>query len=140
MYQITQKDIDLTNRIIHIYHDPENGKTTKTKRNKIAIFNNETQEALQDYLDYFNNPGDLKSLFSLSHTIRLFRDSKVKVKDLRKFFSQEWDKRGEPTSIKKILMGRSLKGDVDLMHYNYQSKEDLKQIYDKVMNINVIKR
>jgi len=133
MYQLTPKDIEISNRIIHISHDPENGKTTKTKRNRIAIFNIEAQEALQDYLDYFNNQSDLKSLFSLSHTIRLFRDSKVKVKDLRKYFSQEWDRRGGPTSIKKILMGHSLKGDVDLMHYNYQSEEDLKKIYDKVM-------
>jgi len=31
-------------------------------------------------------------------------------------------------------MGHSLKGDVDLMHYNCQSEEDLKKIYDKVMN------
>ena len=51
----------------------------------------------------------------------------------RKYFSQEWDRRGGPTSIKKILMGHSLKGDIDLMHYNSQSKEDLKKIYDKVM-------
>jgi hypothetical protein len=29
-------------------------------------------------------------------------------------------------------MGYSLKGDVDLMHYNCQSDEDLKRIYDKV--------
>jgi integrase/recombinase XerD len=134
MYQLTQKDIDITNRIIHIYHDPENGKTTKTKRNRIAIFNYEAQKALKDYLDYFNNQSDLKSLFSLSHTIRLFSNSKVKVKDLRKFFSQEWDRRSGPTSIKKILMGHSMKGDVDLMHYNYQSEEDLKKIYDRVMN------
>jgi hypothetical protein len=27
----------------------------------------------------------------------------------------------------------NLKGDVDLRHYNYQSEEDLKRIYDKVM-------
>ena len=44
------------------------------------------------------------------------------------------DRRGGPTSIKKILMGHSLKGDVDLMHYNCQSEEDLKKIYDKVMS------
>jgi hypothetical protein len=31
-------------------------------------------------------------------------------------------------------MGHSIKGDVDLMHYNYQSEEDLKKIYDDVMN------
>ncbi|GAG67637.1 unnamed protein product [marine sediment metagenome] len=37
-------------------------------------------------------------------------------------------------------MGHSLKGDVDLMHYNYQSEEDLKQIYDKVMNTDIIRK
>jgi len=58
----------------------------------------------------------------------------LKVKHLRKFFSQEWDRRGGPTSIKKILMGHSLKGDVDLQHYNAQSEDDLKHIYDKVMD------
>ncbi len=29
-------------------------------------------------------------------------------------------------------MGHSLKGDVDLAHYNAQSPDDLKKIYDKV--------
>jgi hypothetical protein len=57
----------------------------------------------------------------------------IRVKDFRKYFSQEWDRRGGPTNIKKILMGHSMHGDVDLMHYNCQSEEDLKKIYDKVM-------
>ena len=34
---------------------------------------------------------------------------------------------------KHMLMGHSLKGDVDLMHYNAQSEDDLKKIYDKIM-------
>lgn len=38
-----------------------------------------------------------------------------------------------PIDVKKLLMDHSLKGDVDLMHYNCQSEEDLKRIYDKVM-------
>jgi integrase/recombinase XerD len=66
--------------------------------------------------------------------VDIFYNSPIKVKDFRKLFSQEWDRRGGPTSIKKILMGHSLRGDVDLMHYNAQSPEDLKAIYDKVMN------
>ena len=41
---------------------------------------------------------------------------------------------------KKILMGHSLKGDVDLMHYNAQSPDDLKKIYDKVMNGNLLNK
>jgi len=81
---------------------------------------------------------NLKVLFSQSHITRLFRNAPIQVKDLRKYFSQQWDRRSGPTSIKKILMGHSLKGDVDLMHYNCQSEEDLKRIYDKVMNENIV--
>jgi integrase/recombinase XerD len=81
---------------------------------------------------------NLSKLFPQRWIERKFRDAPIRVKHLRKYFSQEWDRRGGPTSIKKILMGHSLKGDVDLMHYNYQSEEDLKQIYDKVMNANQI--
>lgn len=134
MYQLSPEDIEVEKRIVHIFHDPENGQTTKTKRSRISFFNIEAQQALSDYLKYFYEGNDLKCLFNQSHIIRIFKYSKVKVKDLRKFFSQEWDRRSGPTSIKKILMGHSLKGDVDLMHYNCQSEDDLKRIYDKVMN------
>ncbi len=71
---------------------------------------------------------------STSAMSKIITNAPIRVKELRKYFSQEWDRRGGPTSIKKILMGHSLKGDVDLMHYNCQSEEDLKKIYDKVMS------
>jgi hypothetical protein len=32
-----------------------------------------------------------------------------------------------------MFIGYFLKGDMDLMHYNYQMNEDLKKIYDKVI-------
>ena len=114
---------------------PNNGQSTKTKRSRISFFTEETKQALTEYFEFYHNNNGLKCLFSQTHIERLFRDGNVsiQVKDLRKFFSQEWDRRGEPTSIKKILMGHSLKGDVDLMHYNCQSEEDLKRIYDKIM-------
>ncbi|MBN1860460.1 MAG: site-specific integrase [Candidatus Thermoplasmatota archaeon] len=133
LYQLTLDDIDIRNRIVRINHNPNNGQSTKTKRSRVSFFSVETQEALSEYLDYYNNQDTLKVLFCQSHLSRIFRDSIVKIKDFRKYFSQEWDRRGGPTSIKKILMGHSLKGDVDLMHYNAQSPEDLKLIYDKVM-------
>ena len=50
---------------------------------------------------------------------------------MRKFFSQQSDRLGMPTAIKKILMGHSLRGDVDLSHYDFQGKEELKNIYDR---------
>jgi len=133
LYQLNPDDIDLDNRIIHVNHNPVNGQSTKTGKNRISIFNLETQRELQEYLTYFNNDSTLKCLFNKYHVERMFHDAPIKVKDLRKFFSQEWDRRGGPTSIKKILMGHSLRNDVDLMHYNAQSEEDLKKIYDGVM-------
>jgi integrase/recombinase XerD len=133
IYQLNPQDVDIDNRTIHINHDPSNGQTTKTQRSRISFFNEEAQEAMVEYLAFFNNGSHLDRLFSQTHMTHLFRGAPIKAKELRKYFSQEWDRRGGPTSIKKILMGHSLKGDVDLMHYNYQSEEDLKAIYDKVM-------
>jgi len=133
MYQLNPDDIDIDNRVVYINHNPVNGQTTKTKRSRMAFFNEEAQRSLSEYLDYFHNGSSLKKLFSMTHLERLFSTAPIRVKDLRKFFSQEWDRRGGPTSIKKILMGHSLRNDIDLMHYNCQSEEDLKRIYDKVM-------
>jgi integrase/recombinase XerD len=134
LYQLNPGDIDLENRIVRVNHNPQNGQTTKTQRSRVSFFTVETQKALSEYLEFFNNGSGLEKLFAQTHILHLFRATPILVKDLRKFFSQEWDRRGGPTSIKKILMGHSLKGDVDLMHYNCQSEEDLKAIYDKVMN------
>jgi integrase/recombinase XerD len=127
------EDINLENRIVYINHNPNNGQTTKTKKSRISFFTENTKQALQEYFTYFNNGNGLKVLFPQVWLERKFRLTSLRVKHLRKFFSQEWDRKGGPTSIKKILMGHSLKGDVDLMHYNAQSEEDLKRIYDKVM-------
>jgi integrase/recombinase XerD len=134
MYQLNPEDIDIENRIVHINHNPKNGQTTKTSQSRVSFFTIEAKEAYIEYLTYFHNGSGLNRLFSQTHMIHLFRNAPIRVKDLRKFFSQEWDHRGGPTSIKKILMGHSLRGDVDLMHYNYQAEEDLKKIFDKVMN------
>jgi integrase/recombinase XerD len=136
LYQLQPSDIDLENRIVIVNHNPKKGQSTKTGKSRISFFNSEAQQIISEYLNYFKDTNRLKQLFSQTHITHLFRGSPIKVKDLRKYFSQNWDRRGGPTSIKKILMGHSLKGDVDLQHYNAQSEEDLKRIYDKVMNSN----
>ena len=133
IYQLKPEDIDLDNRIIHINHNPSNGQTTKTKQSRISFFSRYTQKILKDYIEYFNNGSVLLKLFSQTHIERGFANAPIRVKHLRKYFSQEWDRRGGQTSIKKLIMGHSIKKDVDLMHYNCQSEEDLKKIYDKVM-------
>jgi integrase/recombinase XerD len=133
LYQLIPEDINIKHRTVYVNHEPKNGQTTKTGISRISFFNRETQLALIKYFEFFYSRNDFKRVFSQTHVTHLFRKAPIRVKDLRKFFSQEWDRRGGPTSIKKILMGHSLRGDVDLMHYNFQSEEDLKKIYDKVM-------
>ncbi|MGC9553786.1 MAG: tyrosine-type recombinase/integrase [Thermoplasmatota archaeon] len=132
LYQLTPDDIDIEERMIRVNHDPDNGQTTKTKQSRITFFNTEAQQALVEYLDFFNNGSELEKLFSKFPMERAFKDAPIYVKDLRKFFSQQWDRQGGATSIKKVLMGHSLNGDVDLTHYNSQSERDLKGIYDDV--------
>ena len=135
IYDLTEEDIVLNQNKIIIRHDPKNNHTTKTKRSRVSFFSNDAKKALEVYLEYFKNTNSgLRTLFAQKTLSRKFNTAPIRVKHLRKYFSQEWDRRGGPTSIKKILMGHSLRGDVDLQHYNAQSEEDLKNIYDKVMN------
>ena len=134
LYQINLQDIDMGGRIVHVNHNPDNGQTTKTKRSRISFFTEDAKKAILEYLNQESKESN-DILFSRRQCQNYFANAPIRVKYLRKFFSQEWDRRGGPTSIKKILMGHSLKGDVDLMHYNCQSEEDLKKIYDKVMNV-----
>jgi len=138
LYQLKLGDIDLNNRTVYINHKPELEQSTKTRKSRVSFFTKRAEIALSEFLDCFNNCSNLKNLFTQSHITRIFKTSDLKVKDLRKFFSQEWDRLGGATSIKKILMGHSFKSDVDLMHYNCQSQEDLKRIYDRVMNDNIL--
>ena len=138
LYQLTIDDINIDERTVYINHNPTNGQSTKTKQSRVSFFNQETKEALSDYINYFNSNNNLKTLFPQRWLEGKFRNTNLRVKYLRKFFSQEWDRRGGPTSIKKILMGHSLRNDVDLMHYNAQSPEDLKKIYDKVMSGSIL--
>jgi len=130
---LTTGDINLEKRIIYVRHDPVNNHTTKNKKSRVSFFTSEARNALYNYLEDLKNMHENDILFPKRTIERVFKDAPIMVKDLRKAFSQEWDKRGGPTSIKKIIMGHSLKADVDLIHYNYQSEEDLEKIYDNIM-------
>ena len=127
LYRLTRENIDLEEKIIRL-------KGSKSGKHRVTFFDTRAQKALKNYYKLHEKDTRLISLFGASHCVRLFEDKKVKVKDLRKAFSQEWTRRGGSSGVKKILMGHSLKGDVDLMHYNFQSEEDLKIIYDNIMN------
>ncbi|MFE3845464.1 tyrosine-type recombinase/integrase [Thermoplasmatota archaeon] len=132
IYQLEKDDFNFSNNTVKIVNDPDNGRSVKTGQPRVAIFNSEARRTLVDYFSIFSEKTyyRLSHLFGQSHIEREFHKSPIRVKDLRKFFSQEWDRKGGPTSIKGMLMGHS--GDVDSVHYNAQSEEDLKKIYDKV--------
>jgi len=132
LYQLTPDDIDLDNRIVYVRHNPKHGKTTKTGKSRITFFSRQAQQALMEYFQFFNNGCRLKHLFGQTHIQRLFRNAPINVKDLRKFFSQEWERLNGSYAVKELLMGHSLKRSVDLQHYTYLDESDLKKIYDRV--------
>jgi len=132
LYQLTPDDIDLNNRIVYVRHSPKDGKTTKTGKSRITFFSRQAQQALMEYFQSFNNGCRLKHLFGQTHIQRLFRNAPINVKDLRKFFSQEWERLNGSYAVKELLMGHSIKRSVDLQHYTYLDESDLKKIYDRV--------
>lgn len=138
LYQLEIEDIDLENRTIYVKHEPEKGKTTKTGKSRVSFFTEEAKQALVEYLQFLNNNPKLKKLFSQTHIERQFRNAPIKVKELRKFFSQEWERRNGSYAVKELLMGHSLKKNVDLQHYAYLDEEDLRGIYEKVFGDLVI--
>ena len=83
---------------------------------------------MKTYFDMCDN----ETLFPETTIRRYFKKAPLNVKDLRKFFSQEWDRRNGNYFAKRKLMGHSVKG-VDAKHYAYLDNDDLKKIYDEVM-------
>ena len=131
LYQLTIDDIDIINRIVYVRNDRNH--SVKTGLARVSFFTNKTAKILHKYFNKFDKQNKIKNLWNINTIQKKFRNASLKVKFLRKYFSQTWDRKGGSTGIKKIIMGHSLKNDIDLMHYNYQSEEDLKRIYDKIM-------
>jgi len=133
LYQLNPSDLDIENRVLHINHNPASGQTTKTKQSRVSFFTEETRKVLVEYFDYFNNESGLTRLFEERYIQRQFKNAPIKVKHLRKYFSQTWTRKNGNNAVKKLLMGHSTRNDVDLQHYNTQSTDELKTVYDKVM-------
>jgi len=135
LYKITADDIDLENRTIYL-----SAEITKDFEDRVTFFSEEAKAALIEYLN--NVERRTPKLFSESNIKRAFQqlNTHLRVKHMRKFFSQQSDRLGMPTAIKKILMGHVVGddefviprgSDVDLSHYDFQDEEELKKIYDK---------
>ncbi len=132
LYQLEPLDIDLKDRVVKIEHNPNKNKSTKTKTSRVSFFTEKTAQILKEYFEYFNNGSGLTCLFNQTHIERQFKDAPLRVKDLRKYFSSEWERRNGNHQLKERLLGHSLKS-VDARHYSYLDTEEIKAVYDKVM-------
>ena len=133
LYQLQQGDIDIEARTVYINHNRDKGQSTKTGRSRISFFTEHARVALNEYISEFCNGFRLEHLFGKYHLEQLFKDAPIRVKDLRKAFSQEWTKKGGNYAVKEILMGHSIKKSVDLQYYTILTNEELKRVYDKIM-------
>ncbi|OYT33390.1 integrase [Archaeoglobales archaeon ex4484_92] len=126
LYKLRCSDIDIERRTVYIR--PE---VAKDREERVTFFSIEAQAAIKEFFDSYKP----KSIYPFSEsTLRKSFEkiaSSMRMKHMRKFFSQQSDRLGMPTTVKKILMGHSLRGDVDLSYYDFQDEEELKKIYDK---------
>jgi len=134
VYKLSLDNIDLENRMIFIP-----AEISKSYKDRITFFSEETKEILLAYFESNPDPTKLFTKYSLRRAFDKLNTS-LRMKHMRKFFSQQSDRLGMPTAVKKILMGHVVGdddfvvvrgGDVDLSHYDFQDEEELKKIYDK---------
>jgi integrase/recombinase XerD len=130
VYKLTLDDIDVDNRIVNV-----RAEVAKDYEERVTFFSKEAQEALIKYLENCENCKlRTNRLFAESNIRRAFErlDTWLRLKHMRKFFSQQSDRLGMPTAIKKILMGYVVGdeefviprvSDVDLSHYDFQDED-----------------
>ncbi len=123
LYALRREDIDMEQRTIYV-------RKSKTGKARHAFFN---QGAKRELERFFAEGSSYDDLFNV-HTVRkIFKKlPALRVKHLRKFFSQEWDRHGGNYNIKQLIMGRSVNGNIDLKHYAAQGVDDLRKAYDEV--------
>ncbi|MBE3093640.1 MAG: tyrosine-type recombinase/integrase [Actinobacteria bacterium] len=126
-FQLTLSDIDLLNNKIYIRYDKTH--TQKTGQERIVFITDNAKHCLEKYIKQNKN----RKLFNESTLTRAFNGANIRMKDLRKYFSQNWIRKEGNQLIKEILLGHSLKGNVDAMHYCSLTDEELYIAYRKVM-------
>ncbi|MEM3927669.1 MAG: tyrosine-type recombinase/integrase [Archaeoglobaceae archaeon] len=107
LYKLQRDNIDVEDRMISI-----DFRIAKDYEERLTFFSEEAKEWLESYLSIAG-----KTLFPETSIRRCFRklDSPLRLKHMRKFFSQQSDRLGMPTTIKKPVDGHSLRGAVGLL-------------------------
>ncbi len=135
LYQLELQDINLNERKINIIHNPDIERHTKNKKTRVCFFTEKTAQILKKCLDFYNNGWGYYKLFSERVLQKAFRNAPIRVKHLRKYASSEWSRKGGSSSVKKLLMGRSTRNDIDFQHYCNLTESELRNVYDKVMGV-----
>ena len=113
--KLTAKNIEIENRTIYL-----EAEITKDFEDRITFFNNEAKEALTEFLTDFKPKNKIFPESTLKKSFKKFKmNTELRIKHMRKFFSQQSDRLGMPTAVKKMLMGHSMSRDVDLSHYDF---------------------
>ncbi|AHL22787.1 Integrase [Thermococcus nautili] len=135
VYELTKLPlsyIDLDKRLIRV---PPS--VAKTGQPRVTFITKEVQGLLKKYIERYNPEPDkpVISYFSLEKPfIRRAEliNQPIRPKHMRKFFSQEWDRRNGNATVKKLLMGHSIRGDINVLHYSHHTPESLQSVYDEV--------
>jgi len=134
---LRKTDIDTKQRSII-----PNSHSGQTKHSGITFYNEDAEDCLKKYLSQTNTKSE--RLFIIGHEkflkewnkARIRTGLKLKPKDLRDFFSQEFGKALIPDRYIDIFQGRAPKG-VLAKHYTPQGVRLLREIYDKA-NLRII--
>ncbi len=135
VYELTKLPlsyIDLDRRLVRV---PPS--VAKTGQPRVTFITREVKGLLRKYVERYNpepnNP--VISYFSLEKPFirkEELSNQPVRPKHMRKFFSQELDRRNGNATVKKLPMGHSIRGDINALHYSHHTPESLQRVYDKV--------
>jgi integrase/recombinase XerD len=155
IYELTLDDIDLDNRTVYVRfgNSAATSKTIKDYEERVVFFNHEAQAILSYYFEIYDGRKELFSQRSIEYVYERHPEAfringlDIRLKHMRKFFIQEWERRGGSIAIKRMLAGggdedttldpkQKLTGhsgvEIELESYNFQDSGDLRKIYDAV--------
>jgi len=95
LYKLKLNDIDLENRTVYV-----KAEIAKDFEDRVTFFSLEAQRALQEYINIVNTSHIFPKKSVNYHLQKL--NSPLRLKHMRKFFSQQSDRLGMPTAAKKI--------------------------------------
>ena len=59
--------------------------------------------------------------------------SETSIRLIKEFFAQKWDRRNDNATIKKLLMGHSIRYDINALHYSHHTVDELQEAYGKIL-------